>query len=83
MQMEALPKRDYHRQLWQFAVAGLGWKAHVFSLAVGLAAAAVRYISIRGDIQSQWPQLAGLAIAAGSVTDLALLFARRFLAAPY
>ncbi|RPI52786.1 MAG: hypothetical protein EHM55_15645 [Acidobacteria bacterium] len=80
--MEALPRRAYNRRLWRQAAAGMGWKAHLFSAAVALAAGAIRPLT-SGTLESEWPLNIGLALAAGTFIELALLGFRRFVAAPH
>jgi hypothetical protein len=81
--MEPLPRRAYNRQLWRQAMAGMGWKKHVLSAAVALAAGAMRYVASGRPFESEWPLNIGVPLATFTIIELAMLCFRRFFAAPH
>lgn len=80
--MEALLRRDYNRQLWRRAAAGMGWKLHLIAATASLAPA-IRYFTGGRNFESDWPVLAALALGTFLVTELILFFYRRVSAAPH
>ena len=81
--MEPLSRRDYNRQLWLQAAAGLRWTAHVTSVAVALATGAIRYfISGRGFV-SEMHLNVGIPGATFIFIELAIFCFRRVFAAPH
>ena len=81
--MEALPRRAYNRQLWRQAAAGMGWKVHLMSVAVAAVPAAIRQLTSGRTLESDWPVVAGLALATFILTELVLFCFRRVSAAPH
>ncbi len=81
--MEPLSRRDYNRQLWVQAAAGLRWTAHLTSVAVALATGAIRYVISGRSFESEWPLNIALPIATFGVIELAIFCFRRMFAAPH
>ena len=83
IRMEALPRRDYNRQLWRQAAAGMGWKVHLLSAAIAILPAAIRHFTSGRRPESDWPVLAGLILGTLILTELILFCYRRVSAAPH
>jgi hypothetical protein len=83
IRMEALPRRDYNRQLWRQAAAGMGWKVHLMSVAVAAVPAAIRHLTSGRSLESDWPLVAGLAFGTFIFTELVLFLYRRVSVAPH
>jgi hypothetical protein len=81
--VEPLPRRAYNRRLWRRAATGIGWKAHVLSVLVSLLPAAIRVVRSGRPPESEWPLLAGVALATLVVVEVAIFCYRRLSAAPH
>ena len=81
--MERLSRRDYNRQLWTRAAAGIGWKPHLISVAAALVAGAIRYLISGRPFESALLLNIGIPVATLIVIELAIFCFRRFFAAPH
>ena len=81
--MERLSRRDYNRQLWSRAAAGMSWKAHLISVAAALVAGAIRYLISGRPFESALLLNVGIPVATFIVIELAIFCFRRFFAAPH